>query len=196
MTTKRAARAEARQRLAAMTPVQREQAAISITGSLWRVPEIAAARLILLYASTEREVATDRIALEARDRGIEISYPRCLPESREMSLHLLSSPDRLVPGGSYGIREPAADCQPVAIRSVDVALLPGLGWDRHGSRLGRGAGYYDRLLASPDWRAVRVGVFFALQEFPRLPIDDWDIPLDVIVTEREIIRTPGRQAES
>jgi 5-formyltetrahydrofolate cyclo-ligase len=72
---------------------------------------------------------------------------------------------------------------------VDVALMPGLAWDRAGNRLGRGAGYYDRLLAHPDWRAFRCGLFFATQEFPALPADPWDQPLQAVVTEREIIRT-------
>ncbi len=192
MTAKQVARAEARRRLTALTAAEREGAAGAIAESLWRVPEIAAGRLLLLYASTDQEVPTDAIALEARARGIETSYPRCLPESREMALHLLSSPDRLVAGGRYGIREPTAACRPVAIHSVDVALLPGLGWNRRGHRLGRGAGYYDRLLGRPEWRGVRVGIFFAVQEFPDLPADDWDVPLDIIVTEREIIRTSER----
>jgi 5-formyltetrahydrofolate cyclo-ligase len=66
---------------------------------------------------------------------------------------------------------------------VDAALVPGLAWDRDGRRLGRGAGYYDRLLASPGWRAFRCGVFFAGQEVARVPVEAWDVRLDAVVTE-------------
>lgn len=54
--------------------------------------------------------------------------------------------------------------------------------------LGRGAGYYDRLLAHPEWRGFRCGLFFAAQETPSVPHEPWDIRLDAIVTEREVVR--------
>jgi 5-formyltetrahydrofolate cyclo-ligase len=66
--------------------------------------------------------------------------------------------------------------------------VPGLAWDRAGRRLGRGAGYYDRLFADPAWRGFRCGLFFAAAEAPALPADPWDRPLDAVVTGREIVR--------
>lgn len=188
MISKQSARREARDRLLASTEREREQAGDSIAESIWRMPEVAAADRILLYASTEREVPTDSIAEEARRRGMQLIYPRCLPRSLDMTLHLVGSAEQLAEGVSYGIREPAAECEAVTVSSIDLAFVPGLGWDRRGHRLGRGAGYYDRLLASPEWRGLRVGLFFAFQEFPRLPEDAWDMRLDAIVTEHEIIR--------
>jgi 5-formyltetrahydrofolate cyclo-ligase len=76
----------------------------------------------------------------------------------------------------------------VDVHEVDVALVPGLAWDRRGARLGRGAGYYDRLFLRPSWRGFRCGLFFAAQEFDRLPANRMDAPLDAVVTEREIVR--------
>ena len=123
--SKAAIRAEARALLRALPPAERAAAETEIARRVWDVPEVAAARTLLLYASLPEEVGTDEIAAEARRRGIAIVYPRCLPEGR-MVLHALDSPDALRPG-RFGIREPHADACPVReVGEVDAALIPGL----------------------------------------------------------------------
>lgn len=180
-------RARARAVLASIPSETRLAAEAEIAGRVWHVPEIAGARTLMIYASLLEEVATDAIAEEARRRGIVLVYPRCL-DNRIMALHAVDSPGSLRPG-RYGIREPDADACPITdIAEVDAALIPGLAWDRTGHRLGRGAGYYDRLLADPRWRGFRCGLFFAAQEADSVPHDAWDVPLDAIVTDREIVR--------
>ena len=105
-----------------------------------------------------------------------------------MTLHAVDAPDALRPG-RFGIREPDADACPVRDVGDDRrGADPRPGWDRAGHRLGRGGGYYDRLLAHPDWRGFRCGLFFAAQETPSVPREAWDIRLDAIVTENEVIR--------
>lgn len=186
--TKAAARAEARARLRALDAEARRRASERIATRVWTVPEVAAARVILLYAALPGEVETDAVAAEAARRGVVVTYPRCLPEAREMALHRVASAAELRPG-AYGIREPDANaCPLVATDEIDVALVPGLAWDRRGGRLGRGAGYYDRLFAAPAWRGFRCGLFFAAQEMDELPADPWDVALDAVVTEREVWR--------
>jgi 5-formyltetrahydrofolate cyclo-ligase len=185
--SKPAIRAQARALLRALPPAERAAAEAEIARRVWDVPEIAAARTLFLYASLPEEVGTDAIAAEARRRGITLVYPRCLPEGR-MTLHAVEAPDALRPG-RFGIREPDADACPLRdVGDVDAALIPGLAWDRAGHRLGRGGGYYDRMLAHPGWRGFRCGLFFAAQESHSIPREDWDIRLDAIVTETEVIR--------
>jgi 5-formyltetrahydrofolate cyclo-ligase len=95
----------------------------------------------------------------------------------------------------YGLLEPAT---PV-VRSLrpsrlDVVLVPLLGFDRHGQRLGMGGGYYDRALrhrAAPGRsyrRPLLVGIAYACQELPRIEAAHWDVALDLIVTEHGVIR--------
>ncbi|HET6763299.1 MAG TPA: 5-formyltetrahydrofolate cyclo-ligase [Longimicrobiaceae bacterium] len=182
---KDAARRHARLRLAALDAAAREAASAEIARRVWTLPQVASARTLLLFASLPGEVDTAPIAAEAVRRGIVVTYPRCLPETRELALHAVATPDELLPG-AYGIREPdALVCPLVHAGEVDAVLVPGLAWDRAGRRLGRGAGYYDRLFALPEWRAFRCGLFFAAQELEHVPTDAWDAPLAAVVTERE-----------
>ncbi len=186
--TKEALRRAARARLRSLTPAEQARAGAAIARRVWTLPEIADAKTLLLFASLPEEVETDGIAEEARWRGIQVTYPRCLPETRDLALHSVAGPEQLREG-LFRIREPDAEaCPLVHVGEIDAALIPGLAWDRMGGRLGRGAGYYDRLLASPDWRAFRCGLFFAAQEVESVPADPWDVPLDAVVTEKEIWR--------
>ena len=189
--TKADARRTARSRLDALNAAERAASSAVIADAVWQLPEVAAARTLLLYASLPDEVDSDEIAREAWRRGIIVTYPRCLPVTRELALHHLRDLSELRDAGSYGIREPDLACPLLQIADIDAVLVPGLGWDRAGNRLGRCAGYYDRLFADPAWRGFRCGLFFAAQEFPHLPRDDWDGKLDAVATEKEVLRVEG-----
>ncbi|HEX2188111.1 MAG TPA: 5-formyltetrahydrofolate cyclo-ligase, partial [Longimicrobiaceae bacterium] len=185
---KAALRRELRGRLRALPPAEREAAALAAEARVWTVPEVAGARVLLLYASLPGEMPTDAVASEALRRGAVVVYPRCVTGTRTLTLHALERLEALREG-TYGIREPDVEvCPRVEVGDVDAALVPGLGWDRAGGRIGRGAGYYDRLFADPGWRGFRCGLFFAAQEAPAVPTDPWDAPLDAVVTEREVWR--------
>lgn len=186
--TKRELRAAARARLAEMDPQERARASSIVAARTAQLAAVSEARVLLLYASLPTEVDTDPIADEARARGAIVTYPRCLAASREMKIHRVDAPQGLRDGGAYGIREPSLDCPVLGLEEIDLALVPGLAWDRQGHRLGRGAGYYDRLFADPAWRGLRVGLFFAAQEVPSVPVDPWDARLHAVVTEHEIWR--------
>lgn len=182
-------RREARARLRSLRADERARAGHEIARLVWTVPEVARARTLLLYAALPEEVPTDAIAAEAWRRGIVVSYPRCLPETRAMTLHWVERADQLRVEGSYGIRAPAESCPLVSLGEVDAALVPGLAWDRRGQRLGRGAGYYDRLFAREAWRGFRCGVFFSAQEVGSIDADPWDAPLHAVVTEAGVLST-------
>lgn len=188
--TKTEARRVARERLRGMPGAQRAAAGEQIAERLPHVPEIEAARTILLYSALPEEVPTVELARVFRRGGKRIVYPRCLPH-RQLALHLVDEEGMLAAAGSYGILEPAPDCPLVAVEEIDVVVVPGLAWDRRGTRLGRGAGYYDRLFALSELTATRCGVFFALQELPELPADPWDVAMELIVTEAETLRVPA-----
>jgi 5-formyltetrahydrofolate cyclo-ligase len=100
--------------------------------------------------------------------------------------------DALAPN-RYGIPEPVcAPGQSLSPQEMDVVLVPLLGFDRSGHRLGFGGGYYDRsfsfLLSRADvGKPVLVGVGYAMQEVERIDAQPWDVRLDYVATEREWI---------
>jgi 5-formyltetrahydrofolate cyclo-ligase len=92
----------------------------------------------------------------------------------------------------YGIAEPV-DARPIRARQLDLLLIPLVGFDQQGYRLGMGGGYYDATLAFMHhrrlWRKPRlVGVAYECQRVAMLPHDPWDMPLDAVLTERQLYR--------
>lgn len=91
----------------------------------------------------------------------------------------------------YGIPEPAVETSSLlAATDLAAVLVPLLGFRRDGTRLGMGGGYYDRTFAFRQKTAAPptlIGVAYAFQEVPALAADAWDVPLDVVLTEREAI---------
>ena len=107
--------------------------------------------------------------------------PRCV--GKDLLWHRWEPQQALV-SGAYGILEPRADLPLLEPGDVDLILVPAVGVDRSGYRLGYGGGYYDRLLAHPAWRAVpTIGIVFDFAYVDMLPIEPWDLPLNGVCTE-------------
>lgn len=87
----------------------------------------------------------------------------------------------------FGILEPASKTQAADAASFDWVLIPLLGFDAAGNRLGHGAGFYDRFFEdNPDCQAKRIGVAFECQRIDHIPSNAWDVPLEAIVTEKGV----------
>jgi 5-formyltetrahydrofolate cyclo-ligase len=95
-------------------------------------------------------------------------------------------------GNSLGIAEPMAGKSRIEPRQLDAVLVPLVAFDRNGSRLGMGAGFYDRAFAfkrnsGASKRPLMVGLAHHFQEVQQLSTDPWDVPLDAIITDNELI---------
>lgn len=102
----------------------------------------------------------------------------------ELEFRAVEDPKALVTR-RWELREPDPETSlPVALEEIDLLLVPGVAFTRSGRRLGRGGGFYDRLLADPELCAVSFGICFALQVVDNLPTEPHDRPVDRIVTER------------
>lgn len=141
------------------------------------------ARVIALYSPIQNEVATHHLAHAAWRHGQTVLYPRV--NGRVLELVPVESPGRLRPG-AYGIFEPEGDAWP-GEAAVDLLVAPGVAFDRGGSRLGYGQGYYDRLLALRRRPEVLVGLCYDFQLLEALPTDAHDIPMDLVVTDSEMV---------
>ena len=94
----------------------------------------------------------------------------------------------LVPG-QFGIREPGAHCVEIPLNRLDLVLVPGVGFDLQGRRLGRGRGFYDRLLA--DVRGVKCGITFDEQVVGEIPAGPQDVRMNFILTPTRCVEIAG-----
>jgi 5-formyltetrahydrofolate cyclo-ligase len=94
--------------------------------------------------------------------------------------------DELTPG-CFGVLEPKAGAPEVPLGAAQLVLVPVVAWDVNGGRMGYGRGYFDRELRSRG-RALAAGLAFESQRRDNLPMTRWDTPLDLVVTERRVVR--------
>ena len=140
------------------------------------------AHTILSYASVRQEPDLSSLFPLAKQWGL----PRCV--GRSLVWHRWHPADSLpLQSGAFGILEPAPELPTLTADQVDLLLVPAVGCDRHGYRLGYGGGFYDRLLSLPEWQAKpTIGIVFDFALVPELPHDPWDCPLNAVCTEQEL----------
>ncbi len=162
-------------RVAAMDPADRATQEIALRSILETLDGFSRARSVLLYASGfPEEVATGPMIVRALRLGKRVILPRVDPALGRLRLHAVEDPAvDLIPGYRL-IPEPGPSCREVEPSAIDWALVPGLGFDRRGYRLGRGAGHYDRLLPTlrpgvPTWALILDAQWVA--EVPTEPHD-------------------------
>lgn len=111
-----------------------------------------------------------------------------LPVVRDLDMHFRRwTPQAEMSANRFGIPEPLTS-EEIAPAQIDLVLMPLVGFAADGARLGMGAGFYDRAFefrrGQPDLPPRLVGVAYGVQEVDELPVDDWDVPLDGVITER------------
>lgn len=135
------------------------------------------------YLSLPDEVVTHTLVQQAWSLGKQLAAPVVNQAKNIMRFHRIDHQTPLQPG-ALGILEPR-DSQTVSAEDLDLLLIPGVGFDESGFRLGFGRGYFDRFLQS--CKAFRMGLAYEAQLTPALPASTWDVPMDCIVTEKRII---------
>jgi 5-formyltetrahydrofolate cyclo-ligase len=138
------------------------------------------AKVILGYAPLARELDLWPALVEGLAEGKTICLPRHVACKDDYEAAAIRELDRDVLAGRFGIREPASHCEAVPLNQLDLVLVPGVAFCPHGRRLGRGNGYYDRLLASIN--GIKCGVGFDEQIRHAIPVEPHDILLDCILT--------------
>ena len=169
----------------AVPAAERVRAALAVARHIAGTSWLAPGKRIGLYASMPQELGTRPLIRLALERGCEVYVPRILSmRTRRMAFVPYATTGRQ---HSFGMHEPeGTDFHPA--RFLDTIFCAGVGFDARGGRLGHGAGFYDRALAFRSirrhWRGPRlVGVAYAFQVVPRIPMTATDIRMDHVVTE-------------
>ncbi len=178
-------------RVAALSPAEMECKAHHICRTIIQMPGFIRSRNILLYASLPDEVRTDEFLLKLwHEKGKRVILPKVNETSGQIELYAVETASELM-HGVFGVREPIPEvCTQIAPREVDCVLVPGRGFDGRGHRLGRGKGYYDKLLSLMRPETELIGVFFECQKADLLPDEPHDWKLHFAVTEKTVYEFP------
>jgi 5-formyltetrahydrofolate cyclo-ligase len=183
-------RAQLRAQRRALPLAERARAARLVARNIDRKLRLRAGDRVALYCSFADELDSAPLFALARRRGWRIYLPRIerARHGRKMRFVEAGGHER---ANRLGIVEPQTS-RTVGARWLDLVLVPLVGFDAHGMRLGMGAGFYDRAFAYRRWRRAwrgpkLVGVGYAFQQLPEIVAAAHDVRLDAVVTEKEVL---------
>jgi 5-formyltetrahydrofolate cyclo-ligase len=185
LARKQELRAQLRERRRLLDAGTRLQLDAAINRTVVELAEETGARTVAGFRAFDGEPdlapALEALAGSGRHIVLPVLFER--PEGTSLQFHSWR-PSRTLRPNRFGIPEPEAG-DAVSPRHLDLILMPLVGWDERGGRLGMGAGYYDRALAgiSRTERPIRAGIAYSVQRVPEVPTDTHDVPLHVVITE-------------
>lgn len=151
-----------------------------ILRTLSRDPDFQKAGHAAFYYGISPEVGTKSF-LKRILKGKKIYLPRIGPK-KNLTLHRVRSLSKDLEKGAFNIMEPKTFCKKRPASGMDIIMVPGVAFDKGGGRLGRGGGYYDRLLRKAG-KAVKIGLCFREQIVKKVPMDNRDVKVDRIITD-------------
>ena len=181
-TQKPALRARLKQIRDSLSAADRAAASRTITENLLSLDEAGLAQTVFIYISRGNEVDTHSLLKHFLDKGTTVAVPKILPD-KTMIATSFTSWDDLV-RGELGILTPPGNLP--CPGPFDIVITPGLGFTARGQRIGYGRGYYDRwFTAHPAGR--KIALAFEAQLINEIPHAGYDIPVDILITEKRII---------
>jgi 5-formyltetrahydrofolate cyclo-ligase len=178
--TKMKLRSEIRGVLKNVSSEKRAADSAKIRARLQSQPFWKTAAAILFFAPLPDEVDVWPLLEEALAAGKTMALPRFDPKGQNYVVCRVHNLRREIVMGQFGIREPGLGCGEIPSNSLDLILVPGVAFDWDGHRLGRGKGFYDRLLAGV--RSIKCGVAFDEQIVEAIPVNPLDIRMDWVLT--------------
>lgn len=188
-------RTATRAAIRALDPTERRRAEHAILDRLRRQDWFRQARTILLYCRAfPEEIDTTPLLWQALAADAVLALPRVDRVARRLTLHAVESLEHDLVPGRLGIQEPRAGLHEVAPGQLDALIVPGLVFDTHGGRIGRGGGFYDRLLAVDALERVPCwALAFDCQIVDAVPLEPHDQPLSGVLTPtRRLLGTRAR----
>jgi len=144
---------------------------------------------IMLYIATKSEVQTQRIIESAQKDNKKIYIPLIIQEQHDLTPSLVIDYEKEIALGNLGIYQPKEEFHRLFPPSIiDLVIVPGVAFTQQGYRLGRGGGYYDRFLKKLSGQAYSVALAFEMQIIKEIPLEESDMPVNCIITEKRIIK--------
>jgi 5-formyltetrahydrofolate cyclo-ligase len=165
-----------------MEPLDRARQEAALEAIFPTLPGLEHAAVVLLYLShLPEEFETRGMIRWALRQGKTVACPRVDSTTRMLRPHQIEDLERDLAPGPFGIPEPMPDAPLLDPRRIDWVLVPGIAFDSRGYRLGRGAGYYDRLLPTIRPEAPRLALVLGPQWVDEVPTEPHDQPVDGVV---------------
>ena len=199
MKDKSEVRKEIKEKIRATSQEYRDGASAAIAVNALSIPEMHKAKRVLVYFSVGSEPGTLALINKLLESGKKVCLPLCTDFDEEgrktdtvdaMEARQINSFDDLVPG-AYGIPEPKADTKMIPPRKIDLIILPCVSCDRNCSRLGHGAGYYDKYLSMVRPGCFKMALCFEEALADEIPVEEHDVRMDAVVTEKTVYRWRG-----
>ncbi|KAM4596094.1 5-formyltetrahydrofolate cyclo-ligase [Fundulus diaphanus] len=191
--SKGALRKELKRRLVALSAAEKQRQSRLLSDRLFKHPKYISSERIAVFLSMDDEVCTEEIIKDMFKRGKSCFIPRYQSSNSHMDMLKLSSLQDLetLPLTSWNIRQPAEDCksreEALSSGGLDLMLMPGLGFDLFGGRLGRGKGFYDTYLRRcskhPKGKPYTIALAFKEQLCQKIPVDANDVVIDEVLYE-------------
>jgi 5-formyltetrahydrofolate cyclo-ligase len=152
---------------------------------LLSIDEFKEADTLLLYYPIKNEISPLSLIGFAQKCGKQIAFPVCNADNDTLDFYTVNSIDELSPS-SFGISEPIASENAAILTDKTLCLVPGLLFSKGGHRLGYGKGFYDKFLK--NFKGLSVGFSYSELLVDNIPTESSDIPLNIIITEKEVLR--------
>jgi 5-formyltetrahydrofolate cyclo-ligase len=184
--TKEQLRQQMRKRLASLSPADVHAKSAAIGERCFLLPELLAADFVLAYVSRGHEVATHGLIKQLLAMGKHVCVPKFDEPKQQYIASELRDFDNELGKGKFGILEPGMGAvRRVDPEKLDMLLVPGLAFDEAGNRLGRGQGFFDRLLQETTGAKLALAYDFQLVE--QVPAEEHDARMDFIITETRVV---------
>lgn len=188
-TCKKSLRRQLRAFRRSLSHAHQRRAALNLVQIFLRLPSLGRAQNIALYIAGDGELDPRWLIKRLVRRGKKVYLPRLNSCATAMQFVRYRPGERLLPS-RLGVFQPAQGARALPIEAIDIIALPLVGFDKAGNRLGMGGGFYDRVLATQGPGTLLVGLAHAGQEVEEVPVDPWDVALDWIATDQQLIRCP------
>lgn len=172
-----------------LSSLETEEKSNDILDQILGLREFLQAKVIASYVSKDNEVDTRQLIRKALNQRKKVVIPVVKKDVLELTFSEIKNLGSELAPGSFGVLEPKPEfLRPAGLDSIDVLFVPGIAWDRAGYRIGWGRGYFDRTLKMLPDNVCSIGLGFDLQLVQRIPRDQFDLPVKMVITESHMIR--------